>query len=207
MYGLIVVFALAAYALLLVLGTCAAYRGARKRGWRKASSVAAGMAAFLAIYAPVLWDQIPTFVRHRHYCANEAGFWVYETPEAWAQRNQRVLGTLSARKQAPTKRHDGALRFWTTERFFTDRIQDERYAHAILREEHVFYDSVTGARIARAVNFYRGKAGNVLGIGGSLDDIRQYLALGLGNRECGDPSTSEKMGQLRLEFMKLGQGK
>jgi len=47
------------------------------------------------MYNLVFWDLIPTLAMHKYYCANEAGFWVYKTPEQWVKENPGVAKTLS----------------------------------------------------------------------------------------------------------------
>jgi hypothetical protein len=53
-----------------------------------------GVAAFV-MYNLVFWDWLPTVVAHQYYCATEAGFWVYKTPEQWKEENPGVAETLS----------------------------------------------------------------------------------------------------------------
>lgn len=60
--------------------------GGRPRLW--------GMMAGLVMYHLVFWDLIPTLVAHKYYCATEAGFWVYKTPEQWKLENPGVFETL-----------------------------------------------------------------------------------------------------------------
>ncbi len=91
MLGLVVLLFVAAYLLVSALVTWLAVRWARKhdrRPW-----LWGGLAAF-AMYNLVFWDWIPTVVMHRYYCATEAGFWVFKTPEQWAKENPGVLETL-----------------------------------------------------------------------------------------------------------------
>lgn len=52
-----------------------------------------GLAAFV-MYNLVFWDWIPTIAMHKYYCATEAGFWVYKTPEQWMKENPGVMETL-----------------------------------------------------------------------------------------------------------------
>lgn len=88
-------------AFLLFIGLCLspiwlvvrfAVRWAKRRGRR---GWVWGSAAALAMYHLMFWDLIPTLLIHRYYCATEAGFWVYKTPEEWVKENPGVLETLS----------------------------------------------------------------------------------------------------------------
>lgn len=51
-----------------------------------------GLAAFV-MYSLVFWDLIPTLVMHKYYCATQAGFWVYKTPEQWKKENPSLTTT------------------------------------------------------------------------------------------------------------------
>jgi hypothetical protein len=92
MLGLVVLLFISAYLLVSALVVWLAARWARqhnRRAW-----VWGGLAAF-AMYNLVFWDWIPTVAMHKYYCATEAGFWVYKTPEQWAKENPGVRETLS----------------------------------------------------------------------------------------------------------------
>lgn len=91
MLGLMVLLALGVYLAVSALVIWLSARWAKKRGRR--GWVWGGVAAF-AMYNLVFWDLIPTLVMHRYYCATEAGFWVYKTPEQWVKENPGVLETL-----------------------------------------------------------------------------------------------------------------
>lgn len=91
MLGLAVLVAIGIYLAISALVVWLAARWARKRNRRP--WIWGGLAAFL-MYNLVFWDWIPTVVMHKYYCATEAGFWVYKTPEQWAKDNPLVLETL-----------------------------------------------------------------------------------------------------------------
>ena len=91
MIGLVVIAFITVYLTFSGLVIWLAVRWAKKhgrRGW-----VWGGFAAFF-MYNLVLWDWMPTVAMHKYYCATEAGFWVYKTPEQWAKENPGVLETL-----------------------------------------------------------------------------------------------------------------
>ncbi len=92
MLGLVVLFVIGIYLAISALVVWLATRWAKKRGRR--GWVWGGVAAF-AMYNLVFWDLIPTLAMHKYYCATEAGFWVYKTPEQWVKENPGVAETLS----------------------------------------------------------------------------------------------------------------
>ncbi len=92
MLGLVVLLFIGAYLLVSALVVWLAARWAHKHNRR--AWMWGGLAAF-AMYNLVFWDWIPTVAMHKYYCATEAGFWVYKTPEQWAKENPGVLETLA----------------------------------------------------------------------------------------------------------------
>ena len=63
-------------------------RGNSKSTWRW------GCGAALLMYLIPFWDWIPTAAMHQYYCATEAGFWTYKTPEQWKKENLGVMDGL-----------------------------------------------------------------------------------------------------------------
>lgn len=101
--GFVVFVALGLYLLVSIGVVKGAVVYARKSG---KSAKWWGFGAALLMYLIPFWDWIPTVAMHRYYCATEAGFWVYKTPEQWKQENPGVMETLVANKGWPS-RHDG----------------------------------------------------------------------------------------------------
>ena len=64
-----------------------------KRAWLWA------MLAFLVVFLPIFWDWIPTVVAHKYYCATEAGFWIYKTPEQWKKDNPQAMENIKKETQ------------------------------------------------------------------------------------------------------------
>ena len=58
-----------------------------ERGW-----IGGWVAAFI-MYNLVFWDLIPVLVMHKYYCATQAGFWVYKTPEQWVKEYPEMRGS------------------------------------------------------------------------------------------------------------------
>lgn len=201
--GFVVLVALGLYLLISIGVVKGAVVYARKSG---KSAIRWGFGAALLMYLIPFWDWIPTVAMHQYYCATEAGFWVYKTPEQWKQENPEVTKALDRRREIELYDLKLPNRFWTTQRFYTDVIRTSAF-HAVQRTEEVFVDADSKQEISRSINFFRGRSGNVFAMGGSLDDFRQALIFGLGNRECSKPSTTDQMNTFRYEFQKLGEGK
>ncbi|MEJ1359990.1 MAG: hypothetical protein RPU52_10200 [Candidatus Sedimenticola sp. (ex Thyasira tokunagai)] len=88
---------------------------ARKRnikGWKF------GVPAALIMYSFVFWDYIPTYVLHKYYCATEAGYWVYKTPEQWIGENKNVVSTLKPFNELVkyVYKKDGATGYYMNQR-------------------------------------------------------------------------------------------
>jgi hypothetical protein len=85
--GLVIILALGLY-FAIAMGVIAwAVSYAKKNG---KSTMRWGWGAALAMYLLVFWDWLPTVVAHKYYCATEAGFWVYKTPEQWKKENPKM---------------------------------------------------------------------------------------------------------------------
>lgn len=101
--GLVVFAVMGFYLMLSVVAVIGAVRYARKNGkraWLWGSGVA------LVMYLIPFWDWMPTVAMHRYYCATEAGFWVYKTPEQWMKENPGVMETLVANKGWPSRHEE-----------------------------------------------------------------------------------------------------
>ncbi len=106
MLGLIVIFAFIAYLLIFTWVTKLVISWAKRnqrnpRLW--------GILAAFFMYNLVFWDWIPTLLVHKYYCATEAGFWVYKTPEQWKVENPGIAETLSRHhlpEQFRVEKHD-----------------------------------------------------------------------------------------------------
>lgn len=154
MFGLVVLLFIGAYLLVSALVVWLAARWAKKRGRR--GWVWGGLGAF-AMYNLVFWDWIPTVAMHKYYCATEAGFWVYKTPEQWTKENPGVLETLVASKEAPSTRvgnmDSHTDTYVTNERFrwVVSRIGPESPNQ--WRHEQTFVDAKTSEVLARYKDF------------------------------------------------------
>jgi hypothetical protein len=179
-------------------------------GWAKLNNkktwLWGGLAAFV-MYNLVFWDLIPTLIVHKHYCDTQAGFWVYKTPERWKVENPGVIDAL-ARSLEPKKIEklsDDIKRYWLTQRFYNE-IERIQISHSLIRKETKFYDAKNGELIAKSVNFWRGK---FFGSFDTLDELRQSLVLGWGNRQCevGGASPVDAFDQYIYQFWKSGENK
>lgn len=162
MLGLMVLLALGVYLAVSALVIWLAVRWAKKRN--RKPWVWGGLAAFL-MYNLVFWDLIPTLAMHKYYCATEAGFWVYKTPEQWAKENPGVLETL---KPWPVSRIYGDDRGvfqinGGTVRHFNERLglweleEKPRTLFLIERQEVGIFDVQAREFLALRVNYFAGK--------------------------------------------------
>lgn len=180
MLALAVLFFVVLYLLLSTLVVWGAVRLAQRRGikgWKF------GVPAALAMYLIVFWDHIPTLVLHKYYCETEAGFWVYKTPEQWIKENPGVLDGLDRKLEPQQLNMGNTQRYWLTQRFFND-IERVDMSFSVSRTDTKFYDAKTNMLLARSTNFWKGTSGSVIGLGGTLDEIRQALLFDWGNRQC-----------------------
>jgi hypothetical protein len=160
--GLVVFAVMGLYLLLSVAVVIGTVRYARKNGrraWLWGSSVA------LVMYLIPFWDWIPTVAMHRYYCAAEAGFWVYKTPEQWMKENPGVMETLHEKRQ-PIHRMPYGYKQVLDERF---SIETHRTTPLPLItttvDEQILVDMVTGEILAKSRVISSG-AGNMATEGG-----------------------------------------
>ena len=112
-----------------------------------------GWGAALVMYLIPFWDWIPTVAMHQYYCATEAGFWVYKTPEQWKKENPGIAQTLrSSDSAARTTLPNGVTRLVLNERFVYE-VSDQRLPLvATYKTEYRFMDTNTGEVIARRLS-------------------------------------------------------
>ena len=162
MMGLIFLLVVGVYLLVSIGAVRGAIAYARQQG---KSAKRWGWGAAFVMYLIPFWDWIPTVVMHRYYCATEAGFWVYKTPEQWKKENPGVMEMLVANKGAPSRYEpfdDG--RGKTDTYLLNDRFnwivtqQDFSSALPIIRSEQQVKDTKTKEVLARYVNFSTGNS-------------------------------------------------
>lgn len=151
----LVVFAVMGLYLLVSIGVVkGAIAYAREKG---KSAKRWGWGAALVMWLIPFWDWIPTVAMHQYYCANEAGFWVYKTPEQWKKENPGVMETLVANK-AYLSSHEGDMANYTTTNFLNSRFnlvvkqRGPLVLHRWLREDTLI-DTKTSEILARYVDF------------------------------------------------------
>src|ERR1017187_2359067 len=109
MIGPVVLGAALLYLLISIAVVRWAIRYARDNG---RSAKRWGWGAALVMYLIPFWDWIPTVATHQFYCAKDAGFWIYKTPEQWKTENPGVMEILVANKGYPSS-HEGDMANYT----------------------------------------------------------------------------------------------
>lgn len=165
--GLVIFGAMALYLVLAIFVVTGAIGHARKNG---KSVNRWGWGAALVMYLIPFWDWIPTVAMHQYYCATEAGFWVYKTPEQWMKENPGVVETLVENNKSP----EGISPNWPHEsrpdmniahinqRFgmgykdhFSSQEESQLFLH-VWRWKYELLDRKTGDVLARQVDFSTG---------------------------------------------------
>ena len=155
MFGLIVLVVVGLYLLISVGVVRWAISYAKKNG---KSVKRWGWGAALGMYLLVFWDWIPTVAAHKHYCATEAGFWVYKTPEQWKKENPGVMETLVSNKgQVRDYVEDGdsyTRTGYMNQRFIYISKRDGHLLFNRWRTEAEIVDNKTKEVLAREIDFY-----------------------------------------------------
>lgn len=160
--GLVIFAALGLYFLLSLGVVIGSVRYAKRY---KKSAVRWGWGSVLVMYLIPFWDWIPTVAMHRYYCATEAGFWVYKTPEQWMVENPGVIDNLTANKDWPSKheeRHGGHEKIdigLANDRFnIIVMQQDVMNLLPIIRRQEEVKDIQRNEILARFVDFSSGNS-------------------------------------------------
>lgn len=152
--GLVIVGALAIYLLIAIAVVIGAVKYAKKSG---KSAKRWGWSVALVMYLIPFWDWIPTVLVHQYYCATEAGFWVYKTPEQWKKENPDVMETLISNR--------GQVRhfYGDNDNFVRKSLMNQRFLYISKhsgpllfnrwRYEKQIVDGETDFVIARSIDF------------------------------------------------------
>lgn len=168
--GFVIIVALGLYFLLSVGVVAWAVNYAKKHN---KSTKRWGWGAAIGMYLLVFWDWIPTVLTHQYYCATEAGFWVYKTPEQWMVENPGEMEELISYNRNPggfnvdwpshhEQRNDGHQKISTN--YINVRFneivsqQDISSIFPIIRKERVLFDTKKNDVIARYVDFGTGNS-------------------------------------------------
>jgi hypothetical protein len=176
MFGLVVFGAMAVYLLISAGVVNWAIKHARQRG---KSAKRWGWGAALVMYLIPFWDWIPTVAVHQYYCATEAGFWVYKTPEQWMKENPGV--TLTLENEPSTNRQMDSTGLMETHRL------DNRFDWVIklhrqipflpfVRREESLIDRRNSDVLARYVDFSSGHRNPMVSSTSEIGDFKFWLS-------------------------------
>jgi hypothetical protein len=193
MFGLVYLFAFGFYLLVSALVVQRTMKYARVNG---KSAKRWGWSAALAMYLLVFWDWIPTMAVHQYYCATEAGFWIYKTPEQWVKENPGVMEALVGEKGASTARQ-GDMQNYTDIYFLNQRFNwivkhNGQFLFNRWRHEQEVVDVKTADVLARYVDFSTSQTRRQAGWSG----WKMWLDI----RNCRDGKNDEgKIGEFMLK--------
>lgn len=185
------VFILLMYAL---LSACIIYAGGKVAGWLGYDPIITKKRIKIIWFAPVLiwlvWD-LPTIPLHRYYCATQAGFFVYKSPEQWLKEHPEVtkedlrpLGDVGwngkfhlGKSQYIEKREKAGISakhiYWYNRRIYLDD-EFERFAwFPIMKYTNNYKDSKTGEVLAKSVKFSSGYAPALTA--GGISGFKEWL--------------------------------
>lgn len=148
--------------------------------WAKANNkkpwLWGGLAAFV-MYNLVFWDLIPTLVMHKYYCATQAGFWVYKTPEQWMRENPKMKDIVTYAETSSDDFKQELIDNGNKTTFTVNKRSKVKFTEvktSILpliknrRVEETLFDEAMGVYLTRKVYF---QAGHVRGAPNSVMDF------------------------------------
>jgi hypothetical protein len=95
----IVVYLALSIGIIVLVGKWAKKRGRRRWPWCTTAGV--------AMYLLIAWDQVPTYVAGKYYCASQSGLSIYKEPEQWLRENPGASGKLTWQKIPQQKDIEG----------------------------------------------------------------------------------------------------
>jgi len=155
MFGLLVLLGIGLYLLISFAVVHGAISYARRSG---KSPKRWGWGAAFVMYSLVFWDWIPTIAAHQYYCATEAGFWAYKTPEQWKKENPGVMETLVANNIPITVKSQDDGSNWSSTEQLNQRInqvgtQSGPLLLHLWRYEAELVDNETNEVLVKSVDF------------------------------------------------------
>jgi len=152
-----------------------------------------GLIGFLVVYLPIFWDWIPTVVTHQYYCATEAGFWVYKTPEQWKSENPGVMEGLTTQRVWQHDHAGGGDVVHINQRFdLVYKKEGELFLHR-WRWQRKLVDTKTNETLAQYVDFSTGN--------GFITSPDIPLKFWMQNGYCyGGRDKAIKFGELTIQF-------
>lgn len=155
--GFVIAGAFALYLLIAIAVVIGAIKYAKKSG---KNTKRWGWSAAIVMYLILFWDWIPTVAVHQYYCATEAGFWVYKTPEQWKKENPGLMETLVAKKitvpdrTEKTDEDNWKLFFNLNQRIGLTNSHTGPLPFYRWKTESTLIDSQTGVVLVKSIDFY-----------------------------------------------------
>ncbi len=206
MFGLTVLVVIGLYLLVSIGVVKWAVRYARENG---KSTKRWGWGAVLVMYLLVFWDWIPTVAAHKYYCATEAGFWVYKTPEQWQKENPGVMETLVRKAVSDEYKIEKINGGFNTSYDVNQRLKVSNMVIRIVpllgnyRQEFLLIDRKTNFVLTRQVSF---GAGHSSGAPNSVFDFKFWVNFNECSGAAGN-STPVTWGLSESFFRNMGEKK
>jgi len=133
----------------------------RKSKKRYGKAWPGGFLAAFVMYNLVFWDWIPVVAMHKYYCATDAGFWVYQTPEEWVKNNPELSKQVWVKQGKRKREHFQSKSGLYSREWYSDNIYDEfeydrSFFHAIERSESRLFDANSKELLAKSIQYDRG---------------------------------------------------
>ena len=210
MVGLVFLAIIGVY-LLTVLGvTLAAIYIARRYQARPLIRGLAGLGGFLLVTLPIFWDWAPVVAAHNHYCAKDAGFFLYKSPEQWMKENPGVAETLASKVAEPDEEIENGKKIFINKQFAWT-MKNATLTWGIHQREQAVVDRATGEPIALWRDYDTGVYGSLVGGGGGgLRDWKLWMRYRTCEPGDSDPSTwieKKKFNAIRSAIYSLGDRK
>lgn len=207
MIGLMILLFFAVYLAVTVWVTRAAANWAKRNNrspWRWG-----GLATFI-MYNLVFWDFIPTLAAHKYYCATEAGFWVYKTPEQWKKENPKMKEKVGYDETSTGDFREEKITGGNRTKFSVNKRSKVEFIREVTtiasfikiqRAEESLFDNKNNILLTKMVSF---SAGHTFGAPDLISDLRFWANYHECNGENGNAGKSVWMTSVN-EFVGLGE--
>ncbi len=204
--GLVIILVMGLY-LLIAIGVVSWVISYAKKNGKRVMRWGWG-AAFVMFLIP-FWDWIPTVAAHKYYCATEAGFWVYKTPEQWEEENPGVMKSLVHDRLSSDYKTSEIIGGFNTTYTLNQRMKVINNVTRgagfleLTRNEYLILDSKTSNVLTKRISFESGKTS---GAPNKLSDFKFWI----NNKQCKGVAgnSSQKMwGNTESLYRNIGEEK
>jgi len=207
MVGLVFLAIIGVYVLIVLGATLTAIYVAKRYEARPLIRGMAGLGGFLLVTLPIFWDWAPVVMAHNHYCAKDAGFFLYKSPEQWMKENPGVAETLTYKYISDAEKIDGGERYLLNQRIARE-VRNSMRGWGIHQREELVVDQQSGQILALYRDFWTGVTASTVGNNQGLRAWKVWMKYD--GCESGDPyywKRSQEFSEVAKSYKRFGSSR